>query len=74
MLLRNEIDCIAADLTVTAQRMTVMDFTKPFMSSSITLLLKVSQVYESLRSCLRLLSARILILKFEAGHVLQSKC
>lgn len=51
MLLRNEIDCIAADLTVTAQRMTVMDFTKPFMSSSITLLLKVSQVYESLRSC-----------------------
>ena len=42
MLLRNEIDCIAADLTVTAARLSVMDFSKPFMSSSITFLLQVS--------------------------------
>ena len=41
MLLRKEIDVIAADLTVTASRLAVMDFSKPFMSSSITLLLKV---------------------------------
>merc|ERR550519_2459549 len=37
MLLRNEIDVIAADLTITASRLSVMDFSKPFMSSSITL-------------------------------------
>lgn len=42
MLIRNEIDLIAADLTVTAARLTVMDFSKPFMSSSITFLLQVS--------------------------------
>ena len=42
MLLRNEIDVIAADLTITASRLSVMDFSKPFMSSSITLLLKVT--------------------------------
>ena len=41
MLLRQEIDVIAADLTITASRLSVMDFSKPFMSSSITLLLKV---------------------------------
>ena len=41
MLLRNEIDVIAADLTITASRLNVLDFSKPFMSSSITLLLKV---------------------------------
>ena len=41
MLLRREIDVIAADLTITASRLAVMDFSKPFMSSSITLLLKV---------------------------------
>ena len=42
MLMRNEIDLIAADLTVTAARLKVMDFSKPFMSSSITFLLRVS--------------------------------
>lgn len=42
MLLREELDCIAADLTVTAARLEVMDFSHPFMSSSITLLLRVS--------------------------------
>ena len=45
MLLRNEIDCIAADLTVNAERTEVLDFANPFMSSSITLLLKVSQIF-----------------------------
>lgn len=44
MLLRNEIDLIAADLTITSSRLAVMDFSKPFMSSSITFLLRVSQV------------------------------
>ena len=43
MLRRNEIDVIAADLTVTSSRLEVMDFSKPFMSSTITLLLKVKQ-------------------------------
>ena len=42
MLMRDEIDLIAADLTVTAARLRVMDFSKPFMSSSITFLLQVS--------------------------------
>ena len=45
MLLRNEIDVIAADLTLTSSRLAVMDFSKPFMSSSITLLLRVSQLH-----------------------------
>ena len=38
-----EIDMIAADLTVTWTRMSVIDFSKPFLASSLTLLLKVSQ-------------------------------
>ena len=42
MLLRSEVDCVAADLTVTAARLAVMDFSQPFLSSSITLLLRVS--------------------------------
>ena len=50
MLLRNEIDVIAADLTITASRLAVMDFSKPFMSSSITLLLRVSQLHCKVKS------------------------
>jgi len=42
MLLRREIDCIAADLTVTAARLSVLEFSEPFMSSSIKFLLKDS--------------------------------
>jgi len=40
MLHRGEIDMIAADLTVTWSRMEVIDFSKPFLASSLTLLLK----------------------------------
>jgi len=40
MLQRGEIDMIAADLTVTWTRMSVIDFSKPFLASSLTLLLK----------------------------------
>ena len=47
LLLSKEIDVIAADLTVTASRLTVMDFSQPFMSSSITFLLKVSECWKS---------------------------
>jgi len=63
MLLRNEIDCIAADLTVTAARLSVMDFSKPFMSSSITFLLQDSlySVY-SLGSWFKSYSAGVWIL------------
>ena len=37
-----EIDVIAADLTQTWSRMAVVDFSKPFLATSLTLLLKVT--------------------------------
>jgi len=40
MLQRGEIDMIAADLTVSWSRMSIIDFSKPFLASSLTLLLK----------------------------------
>jgi len=40
MLQREEIDLIAADLTVTWSRMSAIDFSKPFLASTLTLLLK----------------------------------
>lgn len=36
-----EIDVIAADLTQTWSRMAIVDFSKPFLATSLTLLLKV---------------------------------
>ena len=36
-----EIDVIAADLTQTWSRMSIVDFSKPFLATSLTLLLKV---------------------------------
>jgi len=46
MLINGDIDMIAADLTVTWSRMSVMDFSKPFLYSSLTLLLKDPDSYE----------------------------
>jgi len=40
MVQREEIDVIAADLTQTWSRMAVVDFSKPFLATSLTLLLK----------------------------------
>jgi len=40
MLQREEIDMIAADLTQTWSRMSIVDFSKPFLATSLTLLLK----------------------------------
>ena len=37
-----EIDMIAADLTETWSRMAVVDFSKPFLATSLTLLLQAS--------------------------------
>ena len=41
-LIFKEIDVIAADLTQTWSRMAVVDFSKPFLATSLTLLLKVT--------------------------------
>ena len=39
---------IAADLTVTWSRMSAIDFSKPFLASTLTLLLKVrEQIYQN---------------------------
>jgi len=40
MVQREEIDVIAADLTQTWSRMSIVDFSKPFLATSLTLLLK----------------------------------
>jgi len=45
MVQREEIDLIAADLTVTWSRMSTIDFSKPFLASSLTLLLKDPSQY-----------------------------
>lgn len=39
--LTQEVDLIAADLTQTWSRMEVVDFSKPFLATSLTLLLQV---------------------------------
>ena len=40
-IVSKEIDVIAADLTQTWSRMSIVDFSKPFLATSLTLLLKV---------------------------------
>lgn len=50
MLQRGEIDMIAADLTVTWSRMSAIDFSKPFLASTLTLLLKDPSEYSVLLS------------------------
>jgi len=40
-VLQGKVDMIAADLTVTAQRQKVLDFSTPFMSSRLTILTKL---------------------------------
>merc|ERR1719414_1657399 len=42
MVQKEEIDVIAADLTQTWSRMAIVDFSKPFLATSLTLLLKDS--------------------------------
>ena len=41
LLLLQEVDAIAADLTQTWTRMEVIDFSKPFLASKLTVLMKV---------------------------------
>ena len=45
-----EIDVIAADLTQTWSRMAIVDFSKPFLATSLTLLLKVIYQFQADRS------------------------
>ena len=40
MAVNNEIDMIAADLTITSKRHEVLEFSVPFMSAHLTILLK----------------------------------
>jgi hypothetical protein len=40
MAMRQEVDVIAADLTINNQRTEVLDFSKPFMASKLTVLMK----------------------------------
>ena len=40
MVLNREIDMIAADLTITSQRHEVLEFSVPFLSAYVTILLK----------------------------------
>ena len=40
MVVDNEIDMIAADLTITSQRHEVLEFSVPFLSAHLTVLLK----------------------------------
>ena len=38
-------DAIAADLTLTTDRLSVLDFSRPFLSSPLTILTKVNKKY-----------------------------
>ena len=40
MVVDSEIDMIAADLTITSQRHEILEFSVPFLSAHLTLLLK----------------------------------
>ena len=40
MVINSEIDMIAADLTITSQRHEVVEFSVPFLSAHLTILLK----------------------------------